>query len=221
MMYLQTYQQMSVCWMGLWIEFQWEKLLFLSSAFYHCRYSKFMASLFFMFMLISNWFWTPQAPFTSSLSTASMGIWSTICIRIGTASWATIQRSQRKSWTFLDWTRLTKAREGRCRDRRCCESLSYACVRAQSLQSCPTLVDPMDCSPLGSSVRGIFQAKILECVAISSSKEEMSYEPHQWRQPMSWWRACLQIQGQEVARLKVNYPASSPCDMLLRDTPCL
>lgn len=60
--------------------------LFLSSVFYHCRYSKFMASLFFMFMLISNWFWTPQAPFTSSLSTASMGIWSTIYIRIGTAS---------------------------------------------------------------------------------------------------------------------------------------
>lgn len=96
--------------------------LFLSSVFDHSRYSKFIASLFFM--LISNWFWTPQAPFTSSLSTASMGIWSTICIRIETASWATIQRSQRKSWTFLDWTRLTKAQEGTCRDRCCCESLS-------------------------------------------------------------------------------------------------
>ena len=29
-----------------------------------------------------------------------------------------------------------------------------ACVRAQSLQLCPTLCDPMDCSPPGSSVRG-------------------------------------------------------------------
>ena len=36
-----------------------------------------------------------------------------------------------------------------------------ACVRAQSF---PTLCDPMDCSPPGSSVHGIFQAKILECV---------------------------------------------------------
>ena len=36
---------------------------------------------------------------------------------------------------------------------------------AQLLQSCPTLGDSMDCNPLGSSVCGIFQAKILEWVA--------------------------------------------------------
>ena len=36
-------------------------------------------------------------------------------------------------------------------------------------QSCPTLCDPMDCSPPGSSVHEIFQARILEWVAISSS----------------------------------------------------
>ena len=40
---------------------------------------------------------------------------------------------------------------------------------AKSLQSCPTLCDPTDCSPPGSSVHGISQA-ILECVAISSSR---------------------------------------------------
>ena len=33
------------------------------------------------------------------------------------------------------------------------------CVRAQSLQSCPTLCDPMDCSLPGSSVNGILQCK--------------------------------------------------------------
>ena len=33
---------------------------------------------------------------------------------------------------------------------------------AQSLQSCPTLCDPMDCSPPGSSVHGILQVRILE-----------------------------------------------------------
>ena len=37
-------------------------------------------------------------------------------------------------------------------------------------QSCPTLCDPMDCSPLGSSVHEIFQARILEGVAISFSR---------------------------------------------------
>ena len=38
-------------------------------------------------------------------------------------------------------------------------------------QSCPTLWDPMDCSPPGSSVHGISQARILERVAISFSRD--------------------------------------------------
>ena len=38
-------------------------------------------------------------------------------------------------------------------------------------QSCPTLSDPMDCSLAGSSVHGIFQARVLEWVAIALSKE--------------------------------------------------
>ena len=37
-------------------------------------------------------------------------------------------------------------------------------------QSCPTFCSPMDCSPPGSSVHGILQARILEWVAISFSK---------------------------------------------------
>ena len=37
-------------------------------------------------------------------------------------------------------------------------------------QSCPTLCDPMDCSPPGSSIHGIFQARGLEWVAISFSR---------------------------------------------------
>ena len=36
-------------------------------------------------------------------------------------------------------------------------------------QSCPTLRDPMDCSPPGSSVHGIFQARVLEWVASAFS----------------------------------------------------
>ena len=38
-------------------------------------------------------------------------------------------------------------------------------------QSCPTLCDPMDCGPSGSFVHGIFQARILEWIVISFSKE--------------------------------------------------
>ena len=37
-------------------------------------------------------------------------------------------------------------------------------------QSCPTLYNPVDCSLPGSSVHGIFQARILEWVAISFSR---------------------------------------------------
>ena len=45
---------------------------------------------------------------------------------------------------------------------------TFACVL--SLQSCPTLCDSMDCSPPGSSVHGILQARILEWVARPSSR---------------------------------------------------
>ena len=34
-------------------------------------------------------------------------------------------------------------------------------------QSCPTLSDPVDCSPPGSSIHGIFQARVLEWVAVA------------------------------------------------------
>ena len=37
-------------------------------------------------------------------------------------------------------------------------------------QSCPTLSDPMDCSPPGSSIHGIFQARVLEWGAIAFSE---------------------------------------------------
>ena len=42
---------------------------------------------------------------------------------------------------------------------------------AKSLQLCPTLSDPMDCSPPGSSIHGIFQARVLEWGAIVLSGE--------------------------------------------------
>ena len=39
-------------------------------------------------------------------------------------------------------------------------------------QSCPTLLDPMDCSLPGSSVHGIFQARVLEWGAIAFSMKD-------------------------------------------------
>ena len=45
---------------------------------------------------------------------------------------------------------------------------SAAAAAAKSLQSCPTLCNPIDGSPPGSPVPGILQARTLEWVAISS-----------------------------------------------------
>ena len=47
--------------------------------------------------------------------------------------------------------------------------LPKAAAAAKSLQSCPTLCDPIDGSPPGSPVPGILQAKTLEWVSISFS----------------------------------------------------
>jgi len=51
---------------------------------------------------------------------------------------------------------------------------SLCCAAAMLL--CPTFCDPMDCSPPGSSVRGIFQARMLEWVAISFSRVSSQYK---------------------------------------------
>ena len=45
----------------------------------------------------------------------------------------------------------------------------WTCV-CEYAQSCPTLYNPINCSPPGSSIRGILQARILEWIALSSSR---------------------------------------------------
>ena len=61
---------------------------------------------------------------------------------------------------------------------------------AQLLQSCPTLCNPTDCSPPGSSVHGILHARILEWVAMPSSKR--SSQPRNWAD-VSGLLHCRQI----------------------------
>ena len=70
-----------------------------------------------------------------------------------------------------------------------------AAAAAKSLQLCPTLCDPIDGSPPGSSVPGIFQARVLEWVAIAFSDEDrksiwqtiMIGETERWVQLLSDW----------------------------------
>ena len=49
----------------------------------------------------------------------------------------------------------------------------YMCRHAKSLQSCPTLCDPMDCSPQAPLFMGILQARILNWVAMPFSKGDL------------------------------------------------
>ena len=56
--------------------------------------------------------------------------------------------------------------------------LNPVCIHAKSLQSCPTLCDPMDCSLPGSSVHGILQSRILEWVDMPISRG--SSQPRNW-----------------------------------------
>ena len=70
----------------------------------------------------------------------------------------------------------------------------YAAAAAKSLQSCPTLCDPIDGSPPGSPVPGILQARTLEWVAISSSnawkwKVKVKSLSHVWLLVTPWTAA--------------------------------
>ena len=71
------------------------------------------------------------------------------------------------------------------------EEMLYVRVHVQSLQSCLTLCDPMYHSPPGSSVHGILQARILEWVAMASSRG--SSQPRDWTQVSSYLLHCKQI----------------------------
>ena len=66
------------------------------------------------------------------------------------------------------------------------EVLILSCMVVYLQQSCPTLCDPMDCSPSGSSVHGISQARILEWVAIPFCRE--SSWPRNWTLHFLHWQ---------------------------------
>ena len=75
------------------------------------------------------------------------------------------------------------------------------CMKVKSesevAQSCPTLSDPMDCSLPGSSVHGIFQARVLEWGAIAISKVTL---PHLKTPPSPW--GCFSVSRAEEGGLR-------------------
>ena len=75
---------------------------------------------------------------------------------------------------------LTNSLQKVCKDRHSCEHSWIIYYMLLCVQSCLTLCDSMGFNPPGSSVSGILQARILECVAISSSR--VSSQPRDWTQ---------------------------------------
>ena len=86
-------------------------------------------------------------------------------------------------------------------------------------QSCPTLCDPMDCSLPGFSVHGIFQARLLEWLAISFSKKDKAKvsEVAQLRptlcDPMDCSLPGFSVHGIFQARVWSGLPFPSPGDL--------
>ena len=77
------------------------------------------------------------------------------------------------------------------RKRRTQSASSAAATAAKSLQSCPTLCNPIDGSLPGSAVSGILQARTLEWVAISFSRVQVQNCPNEcvlFRMKVSWRR---------------------------------
>ena len=67
-----------------------------------------------------------------------------------------------------------------------------AAAAAKSLQSCPTLRNPMDGSPPGSAVPGILQARMLEWVATAFSGET-AYSGIGWELKLSRREAVMEL----------------------------
>ena len=98
------------------------------------------------------------------LAGGARGSWEASCVSAGPASLrvpatdahAAVHDCYHREWeAFLCFVSL---------------NLVCMCMHAKSLQLCPTLCNPLDSSPPGSSVHGILQARILEWVVMPSSR---------------------------------------------------
>ena len=73
--------------------------------------------------------------------------------------------------------------------------LKWRCCDSMCAQSCPTLRTPVDCSSPDFSVHGIFQARILEWIAISFSRG--SSQSKDWN-----WVSCVSCNGRQILTIE-------------------
>ena len=112
------------------------------------------------------------------------------------------------TWPFPHCTGVGRERSSSLRpsilsDQDCTLGTSFNNSKKKVLvtQSCPTLCDPMVCSPPGSPVHEILQARVLEWVAIPFSRG--SSQPRDWA-----WVYCLSHQGSPFSN---SYLLKDPC----------
>ena len=83
------------------------------------------------------------------------------------------------------------------------------CMKVKSesevAQLCPTLRDPVDCSPPGSSVHGIFQARVLEWVPLPSPRTRLA-ENKWFRNPSITWQCGKLLVENNYQKLNYSLP---------------
>ena len=100
------------------------------------------------------------------------------CVQLGSSihgifqatilEWVAISFSTGLSWP-RDWTQVSTLQADSLQSEPPENPTTTTTTTTKSLQSCPTLCNPTDSSPSGSTIPGILQARTLEWVAISSS----------------------------------------------------
>ena len=88
-----------------------------------------------------------------------------------------------------------------------------AAAAAKSLQSCPTLCDPIDGSPPGSAIPGILPARTLEWVAISFSKRSQN-------QLIVISGRHEKGEGWKIAKMVLNILKCFPCSSVGKESAC-
>ena len=73
-------------------------------------------------------------------------------------------------------------------------------------QSCPTLSDPMDCSPPGSSIHGTFQARVLEwgAIAFSAMEHDSAIKRNTFESVLMRWMKLEPIIQSKVSQEEKN-----------------
>ena len=92
------------------------------------------------------------------------------------------------------------------------------CMKVKSesevAQACPTLSDPMDCSPPGSSIHGIFQARVLECIAIAMTSSTYIRIIRAWASKIEQSRQLLLRLNDGVAVILTYFPFPVKCNAM-------